>query len=158
MFQPNLPWLLGSKISKFSKGVEWLEEFHWVEVRRGLWYQVGRGGTNGPRKSMTIQRGNAYMGIHKWFFLVEYGLFGGFKPFEKYAQVKLDHFPKFYRWTWKKIFELPPPSGICIPTSRTPTRTILASLGVSHLRSLTVSPLNKWWQRGDGNLSFCALA
>ena len=44
---------------------------------------------------MMIQRGNAYMGIHKLLLLVEYGLVGGFNPFETYARVKLDHLPKY---------------------------------------------------------------
>ena len=65
------PWLLGSKILKFPRMYNDFQEFHWVEVRRGLRYQVEGGGTNGPRKSMMIQRGNAYMGIHKLLLLVE---------------------------------------------------------------------------------------
>ena len=42
-----------------------------------------------------------------WFFT---------KPFEKYASVKLDHFPRFPVANSKKVFELPPSRYILRPT------------------------------------------
>lgn len=78
-------------------------------------------------------------------------------PLKKYARVKLDRFPKYIGEHEQTYLSCHHPAEY-VYRSKTPTRTILTSLGVSHLRSLTVSPLNKWWQRGDGNLSFCDLA